>query len=225
MSTGNDYIPNGHVKFHEWQENLVKQVNNNAAAWQIAPPLVTELNDERNVYVPFFNAIVNKNTRSRQQVVAHVMAKKDYESFLRSFVRANLIGNTNIPVGSKLALGLKPRLQQRKSRPAITTAPEVELKALGGYRLLIVCRTEGDVTRASVHPDANGVELRYKIGKPLPLNFKETNEFLFSTKARITLPEMPEHEGETISIFARWKNLTDDTRSGPWCNIHSVVIR
>lgn len=225
MAVKKDYVPNGHVEFFKWQDSLVNQVMENALDWQIANPLVVELDNERKVYAQFYSVITNKNTRSRQQVVAHLEAKKQYETYLRNFVKGHLIGNASIPVDAKLAMGLKPRLQNRSSRPAIATAPVVELKALGSFRIALVCRTEGDVSRASIHTDADGVELRYKIGKPLPENFKATDEFLFSTKARITLHLSPEMDGEAISVFARWKNLTNDAKSGPWCNMHTVTIR
>lgn len=220
-----DYVPAKNAIFNEWQENLVSLVTTNATTWSIGALTLSDLTSAKSFYQPLYNAIVNKATRTPQQVAAHKVGRKAYEAFLRGFVKEYLIANRNIPYDDKLALGLNPSDGARQSRPAITTAPEMEVKALGGLRIQIVSRVESDESRPSIQADADGLELRYKIDTVPPANYLGTNEIEFSTKARFTMNISPEQTGKNIYVFARWKNNNEPAKSGPWSGISSTTIR
>ena len=119
-------------------------------------------------------------------------------------------------------------LKERKHgapRPAIGTAPILSVKALGNLQIQIDCRVEGDENRPSIHPDADGVELRAYIGDTPPPNYEGANNISFKSKARFTeILDDPTFMGKWACVFARWVNTSDNTKSGPWSPMVSVII-
>ncbi len=226
MGKKKDYIPKQNLKFYAFIQNLVDLVIANAVAWGILPAKVTELTDARDVYVPLFQAISNPKNRTSAQVDAHKTGRKVFQKYIRAFVKENLINNSLIPHDKKIEMGLNPGSGTHSARPAITTAPVVDLRALGGFRVQAVCRVLSDDNRPSIQQDADGVEFRYLITTASPpANYKAATETFFSTKARFITAIDPADVGKTIYLFARWKNNSDDKKSGPWCDMVLVVIR
>ena len=110
-------------------------------------------------------------------------------------------------------------------RPAIDVSPDLQVRAKGGLVVQIQVRSESDGSRPSILPEADGVEVRFKIGGTAPANYNEPPEVYFSGKARFKKLLEAGAEGLTIYVFARWKNNADDDKSGPWCPMETAVIR
>ena len=138
--------------------------------------------------------------------------------------KENLIFNSLITDQQKIEMGLNVSSGSHTPRPAIKTVPNVSLKPLSGGAVAVECRVEGDSSRPSIHPDADIVEVRFKIGEPAPNNVRETNEIYNSTKGSFTLKLGQESVLKPLFVFARWVNSSDNSKSGMWSSISTVAI-
>ena len=239
------YIPSNNNEFMAFQGNLNNEVTANAATWNIPATEASQLTTWSTGYTPLFNAIVNKNARTREQVIAHNLYRKDYEQFLRSFCQAFLTNNPLIPMSERVALGLNPRgLNPPTKRPKITTAPIPSMLPLGGGMMRFSFKVEASDKRVGRHPDSNGVELYATItgGVPGPspivlndglveeetvlkMDADDTNPHVyFSTRAQFVAELGLSNIGKTIAIYARWVNTTNPNLSGPYSVTISRVI-
>lgn len=237
-----DYIPSNNNEFMAFQTNLNEEVTANAVAWNIPAAEATALDTWSTGYAPLFNAIINKNTRTREQVIAHDEYRADYEAFLRPFCQGFLVNNTLIPISERAAMGLNPRgLNPRSERPAITSAPIPSLKPLGGGMVKFSFKVAESVSRTARHPDSNGVEVFYKleslVQQPVVLNDglmeeepvavqDDDNGFenQFSTRAQFISELGLEHVGQRLSVYARWVNTSDPSKNGPYSSTISMVV-
>jgi len=243
MSKKKDYIPPKQKDYFDWQDNLVARVVLNATLWLIANSKVLALQAAQTAYLPFYNAIKIKQNRTTQQVDAHKVARKTYTTFLRTFVKENLVNNTSIPHDDKKGLGINPGKDGKGNRLAITTAPGIRLKALGGLEIQVECRVESDSSRPSMHEDADVIELRAAVSStppggntgtppfpmpgdaPPPANYLQATDVSTSKKARFKkILDDPTVTGKYIYVFGRYKNLTDEKKSGPWSEMAHVRI-
>ncbi len=238
-----NYIPNNNSDFMAFQENLNTEVTANATAWNIPTAEATALSTWSTGYGPYFAAIVNKNTRTREQVIAHDEYRADYVAFLRPFCQGFLVNNTLIPISERAAMGLNPRgLNPRSERPAITTAPIPSLVPMGGGMVKFSFKVAESNLRVARHPESNGVEVYYKleslVEQPQPMNdvlIEEEGpssaadddkgfETHFSTRAQFTDELGLENVGKRLSIYARWVNTSDPSKNGPYSSTISMVV-
>lgn len=168
MSRSKDYIPSNASDFNNFQANLNTKVAANGATWNILANMVTELNDRSTAFALVYAAIVNVETRTRQQVLAYNEFRQTYDPFLRSFCQSFLTNNVVIPIDERKALGLNPRgLNPPSKRPKISTSPIVKLVPLGGGEVKFMFKVEASNKRTGRHPDSNGVNVYYRF---LPVN-------------------------------------------------------
>lgn len=123
----------------------------------------------------------------------------------------------------------KMRLREKNPgpRPAITTAPAVGLKAGGGGIVIITCRVESDSDRASMHPHADNIEMRYiltSVDAQPPTGPEECIHTYTSTRAIFRFEGGVGHPGKRLYAFLRWNNGSDKDKSGPWSQIVTIVI-
>ena len=236
-----DYIPSSASDFNSFQENLNEEVTANATAWNVPAPEVTALNTWSAGYEPKYNAIVNKNSRTREQVVAHDQYKSDFVAFLRPFCQSFLTNNLLIPVSERVALGLNPRgLNPPSERPAILSAPIPSMKPLGGGMVQFGFKV-ADSTSRGRHPESNGVEVYYRLEPvnvgPQPINDSLVEEEVsgttgneipfekaFNTRARFVSEMGLQNIGMRLNIYARWVNTSNPVKNGPYSSIISMVI-
>lgn len=239
-----DYIPGNNGEFMAFQSNLNTQVTANTVAWGIPAAEATALTTWSTGYDPLFQAILNKNQRTREQVIAHDVYKKDYVEFLRTFCQSFLTNNLLIPVSERVAMGLNPRgLNPRTERPDILTAPIPSLTPLGGGMVRFSFKVAESNTRTARHPDSNGVEVFYKlepVTAPEPVTINDTVEedeivintetetkpYLskFSTRARFVDEFGLDNIGKRLTVYARWINTSEPSKNGPFSATISMVV-
>lgn len=238
-----DYIPVNNGEFMAFQTNLNNEVAANGVAWSIPADEVTALNTWSTGYAPLFQAILNKNTRTREQVIAHDAYREDYVAFLRAFCQSFLTNNMVIPISERVAMGLNPRgLNPRSERPEILTAPIPSLTPLGGGMVRLSFKVAASSKRTARHPDSNGVEVFYKL-EPLNAAQAVVNDSveegemvinptvedvaflnMFSTRARFVHEYGVDNIGKRLTIYARWVNTSEPKKSGPYSATTSMVI-
>ena len=147
-----------------------------------------------------------------------------YEKELRAFVR-NYCGP--LSNSDKRDLGLTIRDLEPTPRPAIITVPVVEFDVLRGGILGVAVKVARDKTMASIHPDADGVEVQYDlipVGEMPPEKPTKSMETQVSKKARFKIATGIENAGKKFYGFFRWTNLTTPANNGPWSDPQPVVI-
>ena len=216
------FIPAKDAKFHEWQNDIKAQVTTNAVAWGIDSGAVTALGTRNGTYNTKYAAISNKNTSTKQQRAAHRAERKDYEKYMRKFVKEHLLYNSAITYDEKVAMGLIST--DDSGRQKIETAPNVVMKAKPGLRVLTEARVDADSSRPSMHPDADVLEVRGQLGGTQPVLWSDVPNVVQETKARFTTELPPDSGGKTLYCFYRWRNLTDDKKSGPWGGLVMVKL-
>lgn len=225
-----------------FQGNLNTEVTANAAIWNIPATEATSLNTWSTGYTPLFNAIVNRNTRTREQILAHKAYRADYEAFLRPFCQAFLTNNVLIPISTRVALGLNPRgLNPPSTRPTITTAPIPSMQPLGGGMVRFGFKVADSNSLRGRHPDSNGVEVYYRLepvsAGPQPLNdvlveedasttatMDDGYEKSFSTRAVFLHDLGLQNIGQRLIVYARWVNTSDPSKNGPYSSSVSIVV-
>lgn len=122
------------------------------------------------------------------------------------------------------AFNIKKRDTEPTPRPAITTVPYPEVLPLGGGKVRVTVRVQSDSTRASMHPDADSIEVKYTIGTEPPAseeeavvarNYRKSIRVFSLGQANATL---------RMYAFFRWSNETDESKSGPWSTMVQTVI-
>ena len=140
-----------------------------------------------------------------------------------------------------------PERDAPTDRVKITTAPLAKIIPMEGGELSIRVRTTSDSNRASKHPDADHLEMRYALvdapntQTPPPANpgpgtgnavqnsipTKAMDCILTesSKKAVFTVELGQENSGKRIYAFFRWVNTSKRSDSGPWSTaVQSVVV-
>ena len=242
-----DYIPSNNNDFYNFQDYLNTEVTANATAWNIPAIEATALTTWHTNYATVYKSITNTETRSKQDIIAHDEYRTDYVAFLRPFCQGYLVNNPLIPISERVAMGLNPRgLNPPTERRAITTAPILELKSLGGGLVRFGFKVEASNKRNARQADSNGVEVFYKVlaqtAKPEPIVVLEDSlepeienraesglptdgyQHMFSTRARF-IQQMPIQDiGKTLHVYARWVNTSDGKKSGPYSMVATTVV-
>lgn len=228
----------GILPFFNFSQGLNTQLTNNGATWGIPAAKITEFNDRFNIYKPYYDAQTNKKSRTQQQVEDHEEQRTIFENYIEPFANQYIIPNELISNSQCELLGFN-RKQDPGTRPAITSAPVLGLKAAQGSRILVENRVESDQTRPSRHKDSDGVEVRYSIAPapgsttppgpgspstPAPGPATPVYTFKFSKKAKLKLQLAETDAGKVITMHSRWVNLTDETKNGPWSLPATVMV-
>lgn len=218
-----DYIPSPDAEFDAWQSNFTAKVEAGTPFWGITGGDWGVLIGYRNTWASTWAVAKIKSNRTSGQVTAKNDARKIYEKTIRAFVKRWLASNTLVTNDQRQQMGLTVPDLEPSPRPAIDTEPIIQMKGIGGGKIRIALYVEHKSKRASLHPDANGAEMGYTIGS-VPDNFDTVQKTITFSKAIYTLSLTGADVGKKLYAFFRWKNSTDDAKSGPWCEMQQVVI-
>lgn len=213
--------------FFNAQGLYVNGVVTNAVAWGISAPAVAALVARRAEFEPLYHKSQDKNTRTKNDVVAHRRCRKVYEKELRDFHNEWIDGNSSISVQDKMILGGRERDIEPTPRGKIETIPVMELLPLGGGDIKARAKVSRDQTRHSKHPLADGIDVKYTWvpkGEMPPEKPEDCSKSQFSKKATFIIHCGPGNANETFWGFFRWVNVTNPENSGSWSNSIKVVI-
>jgi len=213
------------ASFFTFFDYLQGQVTANMVAWNIPVANAGALSAAFLVYKPLYNAIVNKQTRTSQQVDDHTAGRKTAEDFIQPFANEFIINNSAISNSTKEALGFNPPTSERHERPQIEDVPFAAMDALPGSRIEFTCRTQSDASRASMHPDADVVEVRYIIASTPPATVNDSTQKEVSTKAKFNIELNAADAGKKIFAFVRWRNNSEPEKSGPFGDMLTTTVR
>jgi hypothetical protein len=223
-----DYVPRTHSGFNTWQRTISEFVTANAAAWNIDAATVTLLTNKSTAFGTLYQSIVNRQTRTLQQVADFNQNRIEFTTFLRQLVQGSLVNNALISYADKIAMGLNPRTGSRSERPIINSMPIISVRAIGGGVMEFTCADSTD--GRSARPDiADGVLLQMNINMgaakpppnqglepqpPIPVDVTELVA-ISSSRTRVRHAFTEAQRGKTFTIAGRWYNNTDRSKDGP----------
>ena len=98
------------------------------------------------------------------------------------------------------------------------------MQPMGGGKVKITVRMQNDASRASMHPDADSIEMAYHIGTNPPASPTTGTNLKVYNGAIHTFSAGTENTTKRLFAYFRWKNNSDSSKSGPWSNLVQVVI-
>jgi len=213
-----------HSEFNNFQSTLNIQVTTNFTLWNIPVAAKDELSVINTAYAPKYNAIVNKQTRTPAQVQDHEEARAEFEDFIEDFANAYIIANPVLSNSKVEELGFTRKADTGTARPVIVDSVYGKLDPIGGSKLMVTCRLASDSNRASMHKDADVVEVKYAIGDA-PANVDACPNKEISTKAKFAVQLNAADIGKKIHAYLRWRNNSNPEKSGPWSTkIEAVIV-
>lgn len=180
--------------------------------------LVVLLNSWNDVYPKTQNP--DTATKSLRQQKDELIL--DIEESLRDMY--NDIPESALTTGDRNTFNLKERDTVLSARPRITDTAFVKVQGISGAEMQFTLRTNEDSTRASRHADSNGADIVYTIASTPPAGPDECTKNFFTSKAKGSFNVGVDNAGKKVFGFVRWKNTTDNSKSGPWSQMFSAVI-
>ena len=218
-----DYIPRANDKFATFQQNIANGVNKNATAWGIPSEAVAALSESSEKYNGYYRKLTNKAFRTKVDVKKYNNFRVEYEKQLRQFVNEYLRGNSKITTSAKSALLIKVFEKGRQQRSQIMDGIMIITRPIGGLMMEIKCRVPSKEGRASIPPEADGLEICYSVGTK-PEHAGQTTHFRFSARAAFIL-HLPEgSKGKTVYFFARWVNQINPELSAGWSHMVEQTV-
>jgi len=193
----------------------------NKVRLNVSADTVTALNDLRTEWNDVYPKAKNPAESTRPLRERKDQLIKEIENTMRSAYGD--IPESALTLDDRLTLNLPERDSEPSPRPAITQTPFIKVNSREGAQMEFICRTDSDASRASINPDSDGIELVYKIGDPAPATPSECNRFFISSKAKFNVKLDVSDAGKKMHGFARWKNTSDDNKSGPWTSFSGLV--
>lgn len=219
-----DYIPRKDHAFFMFQKNLSKHVQDNMLEWNINAAAVNKLQTARTPYEAAYNRNSNKATGTKTDVTTHRKQRNAYTKVLRAFVKEQIAGNTAVTNPQRIGMGLKPLNDKKGKRSGIEAIPMVSAKTMNGGWIKMDVRMETDSTRSSMHPLADAIEVIYVVGNNAPASHKDCTTTIFSTKAKFIIKLDVADAGKKIFGYARYKNIRNNNKSGPWSALFRCII-
>lgn len=208
---------------------------------------LSEWGSRRNNWVTIYGKHKDASKRTSTVTAEKQSQKKSFTKFANPLLTRMSVSPI-ITSDDRGALNL-PERDAATERPQIEDTPYGKLLAMDGGNIKVRVRTTSDGNRASRHPDADHVEMRYALvsstqpiqDTPLPLGNDNNSEL--STKNRIPNSAMEcvntvssrkaifivklgqENSGKRIFAFFRWVNTSNPEYSGPWgMAVQGIVV-
>ncbi len=148
-------------------------------------------------------------------------------------VLVRMSGSSVLTEDDRAVFNLRKRDVVPTARYKIEGSPMGTLVAVGVATMRLRVRRADDADRCSIHPLADGVEVRYALvdssvipGSPDEPSFAlQAPNYVISKKAIFLLPLEASASAKRLYVFMRWVNLSNPAHNGPWGTaIQSVVL-
>jgi len=94
---------------------------------------------------------------------------------------------------------------------------------MGGCKVRVSCRTASDSSRASMHPNADGVEIKYALGEA-PANVDACPNKEVFAKSRFIVSLATADAGKRIYAYLRWRTNSNPEKNGPWSDQLETIL-
>jgi hypothetical protein len=221
----------------------------NIARLGISAVNLGELNTQKTEWDILFPLSQSESTSTKQNRGERDDLRGDIEDTLRTIY--DDIPESVFNATDRSTLNLPLRDTTRTTRGAITDIPIADGKAVGGGAVHFRVRVTQDATRASRHPLADGIEMKYIIINPAatpapgggsgtptpgtpaggsaaapaaPASADDCQLIHFSKKSNFKVSFGASAAGKTLYCFFRWANHTTPANSSDWTTAKVVHI-
>lgn len=226
----NNNIPGSDSKFDDFQSNFISTVSTNQVAWGLTPIEIAELTGLQAPWTAIWLITKNPDNRTRAQVNAKVLARKNLTVALRSFIRYRIYGNPLMTDADRLLCGVKPYDSVRTPVPVPNSVPVLSMVNKGTNEMALYFnqpKGEDGSSRRGKPKGAIACIIAVLRGSypgptpppPTPDNFPERHILTRSPKKFINDPGSA---GQTMYIFACWVNGKGE--QGPWTDLNTFII-
>ena len=215
-------FPTPDADFNSYVNAAVPYLEVNRVRLNVTIANVNTATVQKNSWNTLFAASQNNATRTSAITADKNNVRTQLENQLR-LIYAD-IAESALTETDRATLHLPKRDTVPSPRPHIETQPYAEMQPLGGGRIKITLRVQNDGSRASMHPDADSVEMAYTIGSEVPISPEACNNHITYKGSIETKDFGVANETKRLFAYFRWKNDSDETKSSPWSNLQQVVI-
>lgn len=166
----------------------------------------------------------NPDTKTKTTRNTVLIIIRNFTIFFRPLLTLMSV-SPNLTESDRQTLNLPAPDTTATPRGLIEGAPAVNVKSLEGGRMKVRTRISEDATRASMHPLADAVEMRFQIGGTQPANVMACDGVTQSKKALFTHEAGSENGEKKFYCFCRYVNLTNPANNGPWSTIQIATVQ
>ncbi|HLG35448.1 MAG TPA: hypothetical protein VI757_11260 [Bacteroidia bacterium] len=166
----------------------------------------------------------NPNTKNKNTRNSVVTLMKDFNAFFSPLLTR--MGTSGaITEDDRLNLNLPAADRTPTARGVINDEPLAGIKSLASARIKFRIRLDEDATRASMHPLADAIEVRYQIGGTQPANANVCPGTVISKKAMFTFDAGVDNDGKKFYSFVRYVNQSNPENNGPWRSVPPGTVQ
>ncbi len=236
---GETRVPKKDSEFDQYIRNTYTVLSSGTPTGAVRLGLSTaqfdQWEDYHNDWLIIYPKYTDPAQRTRTITEDKNLLKKNFTTFAENPLKL-IEASANLTTDDRATFRLPARDRNPTARGPIEDIPVLSLKAKGGGKMQIRVRREDDGNRASMHPLASAILLKYAVVDSLAGNPPAPGEpdtgpspdempnSATSTSALWTLDLGNNARGKTIVAFARWLNLTRPENSSGWSNISACLI-
>lgn len=224
-----DYLPSQDAKFDIFQDDLIGTVSAHVVAWGITPTEIAALTAAQTPWEAAWSVAKNKDNRTRAQITAKKLARKNYTGVLRPFIQTRIQRNPLLTADDIVLCGLKPRDTVRTRIPAPTGTPEITVMNGPGNTVTMYFKSPQGTDGSSQRGKPKGVAalllvfLRSSGPMPMPpVNPQQCPERVLVSRSPKRFTFEPEDIGQRVYFFACWVNAKGE--QGPWTDVQTFLI-
>jgi DNA-binding transcriptional regulator YdaS (Cro superfamily) len=201
----------------------------------LSPTQATQWQTYRTEWNAVHMQHINEAQRTKVVQANRLQLKHNFTVFATPILTAMSV-HSALTTSDRLTFRLPERDRTITKRSKINESAEGHMLPMGGGDIKVRVRVEGDGDRASRHPLADHLEMRYVLVPPTgmgpngliwpepPLTAMECPLNAISTKAIFTLGLGQASCGLRIYAFFRWVNATNAERNGNWSNVRVCIV-
>jgi hypothetical protein len=204
-----------------WASNFARVIAASPAAYGLSAAEAEKISEAVDAYLAAAEVTREPATRTAVTLLRKREARAAMEKLLRCYAR-QISSSVAITREQTVALRLTLPAQPRRSRPAPTTLPAVQVVGVGPLQHLRYIADVSESEGTARPRDVAGVQLFCHLGDAPPADPLEARFVRFSTRKRITVRFKSEQVGQKAHYYARWQNAQGET--GPWSQVARMLV-
>lgn len=217
-----DYIPSKESEYQGFMSNLAEKSADFEEKYGIPEADVGKLLVTYSVWDEYYEKCLNKETRTREDIVEKNFARKNLTKVVRNFVNKNLIYNDKITDSEKVSLGLNLRPGTRTQTQVPTSTPQVMKIDITHGMQHVIYIVDDETGRKAKPEGVSSCEIWYKVTETEPEHASELVFGGLTTKTPYRQNFTGEEGGKMVYYRLRWVNSKGEF--GPWSAYAKAVV-
>lgn len=164
----------------------------------------------------------NTKTKTTRNLVMNIV--KAFTTLVNPLL-TRMSTSTALTESDRAMLNIPARDTSATERGPIEDTPYTNITSLAGGKMKARTRITTDASRASMHPLADGVEMRYQVGGTQPVNAAACANSVISKKAIFTVNTGGDNGEKKFYCFCRYVNLVTPENSGPFGSLNTGSVQ